>query len=128
MRAEVRDGNPVYLTFHPVSSPYTVILVFLNIRPYICAGHGSQCCDVVLVKGCINLGKPQGVGICEWETDGEQKGRNGNEGISLRATWDQGGRILSQQGGFQVSKGVKKGKQKGNRQWEISNGRAPHVF
>jgi hypothetical protein len=40
-------------------------------------------------------------------------GRDGNEEISLRATWDQGGRILSQLGGFQVSKGVKKGEQKG---------------
>jgi hypothetical protein len=64
------------------------------------------------------LGKPQGVGISEWETDGEQMGRDGDEGISLRATWDQGGRILSQQGGFQVSKGAKKGEQKGNQQGE----------
>jgi hypothetical protein len=40
----------------------------------ICAGLGSQCCDVVLVKGRINLGKPQGVGISEWETDGERRG------------------------------------------------------
>jgi hypothetical protein len=31
-------------------------------------------------------------------------GRDGNEEIGLRATWDQGGRILSQQGGFQVSR------------------------
>ncbi len=69
-----------------------------------CAGPGSQCCDVVLVKGRINLGKPQGVGVSEWETDGEQIARDGDDEISLRATWDQGGRILSQQGGFQVSK------------------------
>jgi hypothetical protein len=41
---------------------------------------------VVLVKGRIKLGKPQGVGISEWETDGEQMGRDGDEGISLRAT------------------------------------------
>ncbi len=70
-----------------------------------CAGPGSQCCDVVLVKGSINSGKPQGVGISEWDADGEQMGRDGNDEISLRATWDQGGRILSQLGGFQVSKG-----------------------
>ncbi len=85
-----------------------------------CAGLGSQCCNVVLVKGRINLGKPQGVGISEWETDGEQMERDGDEGISLRATWDQGGRILSQQGGFQVSKGAKQG--------EMSKGKALHVF
>jgi hypothetical protein len=85
----------------------------MNNQRSVCAGHGSQCCDVVLVKGRINLEKPQGVGISEWETDGEQMGRDGNEGISLQATWDQGGRILSQQAGFQVSKGVKKGEQKG---------------
>jgi hypothetical protein len=48
-----------------------------------CAGLGSQCCDVVLVRGRINLGKPQGVGISEWETDGEQMGRDGNDWISL---------------------------------------------
>ncbi len=70
-----------------------------------CAGLGSQCCDVVLVRGRINSGKTQGAGISEWEADGEQMGRDGNDEISLRATWDQGGRILSQQGGFQVSKG-----------------------
>ncbi len=72
---------------------------------YFCAGPRSQCCDVVLVKGRINSGEPQGVGIFEWETDGEQMGRDGDDEISLRATWDQGGRILSQQGGFKVSKG-----------------------
>ncbi len=40
-------------------------------------------------------------------------GRDGNGEISLRATWDQGGRILSQQGGFQVSKRGQKGEQRG---------------
>ncbi len=68
------------------------------------------------------MGKPQGVGISEWETDGEQMGRDGDEEISLRATWDQGGRILSQQGGFQVSKGAEKGGQKGNQQGENEQG------
>ncbi len=86
-----------------------------------CAGLGSQCCDVVLVKGHINSGKPQGVGISEWETDGEQMGRDGDEEISLRTTWDQGRWILSQQGGFQVSKGAKKGEQEGNQQGESAN-------
>jgi hypothetical protein len=45
-------------------------------------------------------------------------GRDGNGEISLRATWDQGGRILSQQGGFQVSKGEWKGEQR-----EVSMGK-----
>jgi hypothetical protein len=48
-------------------------------------------------------------------------GRDGDE-ISLRATWDQGGQILSQQGGFQVSKGAEKGEQKGNQQGENEQG------
>ncbi len=44
-----------------------------------------------------------------WGADGE----GWDEEISLRATWDQGGRILSQQGGFQVSKGDQEREQKG---------------
>jgi hypothetical protein len=47
-----------------------------------------------------------------------QMGRDGNEEISSRATWDQGGRILSQQGGFQVSKGDSEGGQKETQQGE----------
>ncbi len=69
-------------------------------------------------KGRINSGKPQGVGISEWGADGEQMGRDGNGEISLRAAWDQGGRILSQQGGFQVSKEDKERGAKGNQQGE----------
>ncbi len=74
------------------------------------------------------MGKPQGVGISEWETDGEQMGRDGDWEISFRATWDQGGRILSQQGGFQVSERDEKGEQKGIHKGKISKGKAPHVF
>ncbi len=36
--------------------------------------------------------------------------------VSLQATWDQAGRILSQQGGFQVSKGEQERGAKGNQQ------------
>jgi hypothetical protein len=36
---------------------------------------------------------------------GEGLGRVEKGEVSLQATWDQGGRILSQLGGFQVSKG-----------------------
>jgi hypothetical protein len=52
----------------------------------------------------------RGVGILEW---GVYEQGEGNGKISLRATWERGGRILSQQGGFQVSKGDKWGA-KGN--------------
>ncbi len=42
----------------------------------------------------------------------------GNGEVSLRATWERGGRILSQQGGFQVSReGLERGA-KGNQQGE----------
>ncbi len=51
--------------------------------------------------------------------------------VSLQATWDRGGPILSQLGGFQVSrKGWKgsKGRQKGNQQGEgKSKGNAPRL-
>ncbi len=61
-----------------------------------------------------------------WGTNGEQMGRDGNEEISLRATWDQGGRILSQQGGFHVGRGNQEREQKGNQQGERkSKGKAP---
>jgi hypothetical protein len=54
--------------------------------------------DVVLVGRTIDLGKPQGVGKLEW-------GGNGEGEVSLRATWDQGGRDhTTQKEGFQVSK------------------------
>jgi hypothetical protein len=61
-------------------------------------------------------------------------GRDENEEISLRATWDQGGRILSQQGGFQVSRGVQEREQKGNqrgerkKQGESTNVYKPNVY
>jgi hypothetical protein len=66
-----------------------------------CSGLASQCCDVVLVGAHLARENPRGSGF----QNGEGMGRDGNGEISLRATWDQGGRILSQQGGFQVSKG-----------------------
>jgi hypothetical protein len=45
----------------------------------------SQIRDVVLVRRTFSSGRPQGVGILEWGGDGDGE-------ISLRATWDQGGR------------------------------------
>jgi hypothetical protein len=69
-----------------------------------------------------------------WGTNGEQMGRDGNEEISLRATWDQGRQILSQQGGFQVSrrdqereqKGISKGREKARG--ESANVYKPNVY
>ncbi len=61
-------------------------------------GLGSQCRPNECIFGS---GKPWGVGILgrglyePWEGNGE---------VSLRATWERGGRILSQLGGFQVSR------------------------
>jgi hypothetical protein len=49
-------------------------------------------------------------------------GRDGNGEISLQATWDQGGQILSQQGGFQVSKVDLERGAKGNQQGEKEQG------
>ncbi len=64
----------------------------------------SQVRDVVLMNVYLDLGNSGGSGF--WNGEGNGK-------ISLRATWVRGGRILSQQGGFQVSKGGTKGEQKG---------------
>jgi hypothetical protein len=63
---------------------------------------GSQFRDVVLMSVYLDLGNPGGVGILGWLVYEQGEG---NGEFSLRATWERGGRILSQQGGFQVSKG-----------------------
>jgi hypothetical protein len=49
-------------------------------------------------------------------------GRGGSRGVSLQATWDQGGWIISQLGGFQVSRRGLKGS-KGNQQGETKKAR-----
>jgi hypothetical protein len=54
-------------------------------------------------------------------------GRDGNEKISLRATWDQGGRILSQQGGFQVSKRGQEREQKGSARGDKEQGESTSI-
>jgi hypothetical protein len=64
--------------------------------------------------GCLSeaLGK-----LGFWEFGwGRVWGKGGTEEVSLQATWDQGGQILSQLGGFQVSRrGLERGaKSKGN--------------
>jgi hypothetical protein len=72
----------------------------------------SQVHDVVLVRCIFSSGKPQGVGILEWGVYGE--------GMEMgRSVYEQPGTkvdgILSQQGGFQVSRRETKGSKK---KWE----------
>jgi hypothetical protein len=75
---------------------------------YCCSGScepGSRCHP----NECIFGGeKPQEVGILEAGV--YEQGKGNGEG-SLQANGDQGGRILSQLGGFQVSEGDQKGEQ-----------------
>jgi hypothetical protein len=66
----------------------------------------SQVRDVILLSVYLDLGNPRGVGF--WDEGVYEQGE-GNGEFSLRATWERGGRILSQQGGFQVSKGRQMG-------------------
>jgi hypothetical protein len=65
--------------------------------------------NVVLMNVYLGLGGPGGSGF--W-VGGYEPGE-GNGEVSLRATWERGGRILSQQGGFQVSGEGQKGEQRG---------------
>jgi hypothetical protein len=69
--------------------------------------------------GCtIDLGKPRGVRKLEW--GGNREGIGGGE-VSLRATWDQGGRDrTTQEEGFQVSK--RDSRERGNWQGELTEG------
>ncbi len=66
-----------------------------------------------------------------WELEGGGVGeRVGTGEVSLQATWDRGGRILSQLGGFQVSRRGLKGEQKGTKQsqqGEKKQGEAPYI-
>jgi hypothetical protein len=70
----------------------------------------TQVRDVVFLKCIFSSGKPQGVGISEW-------GVYGWSGEMGRSVYEQPGtevdRILSQQGGFQLSK----------REWRGAKGR-----
>jgi hypothetical protein len=58
--------------------------------------------NVVLMNVYLDLGNSGGSGF--WvEGYMSQVREMGKLEVSLRATWERGGRILSQQGGFQVS-------------------------
>jgi hypothetical protein len=70
-------------------------------------GSGLQCCPNECIFGS---GKPWGVGILD---GGVYEPGEGNGEVSLRATWERGGRILSRLGGFQVSREGEKGEQWG---------------
>jgi hypothetical protein len=56
--------------------------------------------NVVLMNVYLDVENPGGSGC--W-VGGVYEPGEGNGEVSLRATWERGGRILSQQGGFQVS-------------------------
>jgi hypothetical protein len=56
--------------------------------------------NVVLMNVYLGLEKPRGVGILGEGPHGQVREM---KGVSLRATQERGGRILSQLGGFQVS-------------------------
>jgi hypothetical protein len=65
--------------------------------------------DVVLMNVYSGFGIPRGVGILG--KGGARSARWGKARVSLRATQGRGGRIPSQQGGFQVSGKGNKGEQ-----------------
>ncbi len=61
---------------------------------YICVLYtGSWVCDVALIEYTLGSGETQ-----EGREFGREgtKGQWGTKGVSLRATWDWGGRFLSQ--------------------------------
>ncbi len=71
----------------------------------------------LLSKGRIKLGKPQGVGVSEWETDGEQMGFRWGGMEMRRSVYEQPGTRVDgshrSKEGFQVSKGDQEREQKG---------------
>ncbi len=67
----------------------------------------SQVRDAVLMNVYLEVRNPGGLGFWNW---GYMSKERGNGEFSLQAIGDRGGRILSQQGGFQVSeRGSKRG-------------------
>jgi hypothetical protein len=85
-----------------------------------------------LSKGRINLGKPQGVGVSKWETDGEQMGSCW-EGMEMgRSVHKQPGTRVDgsyrSKEGFQVSKGIKKGSKRGSARGNEKQGESANVY
>jgi hypothetical protein len=77
------------------------IVKLSHLNPLIVSEHMGWVRNVVLMNVHFGSGTPQGVGISG--RGGARWADGGNAGVSLRATQGRGGRILSQQGGFQVS-------------------------
>ncbi len=79
----------------------------------------------VLMNVYLDLENPGGLGF--WVGGYMNQVKEMGE-VSLRATWERGGRILSQQGGFQVSReGLERGA-KGNQQGEKEAREMCHVY
>ncbi len=69
--------------------------------------------NVILIKCIFRSGNPGG-GSGFW-AKGSSWATERTKGVSLRATGSRGGRILTQQGGFQVSRQGDQGEQGANR-------------
>ncbi len=81
-------------------SPYSMWCCVLPPYPVRSVSeHMGWVRNVVLMSVYLGLGNPRGSGF----RVGARWAGEGNTGVSLRATQGRGGRILSQQGGFQVS-------------------------
>ncbi len=112
-------GYPLHIWSGPCDNrhypryPLHIWLVCWSRKPEL------RCC---LSKGRINLGKPQGVGVSEWETDGEQMGSRWGGMEMRRSVYEQTGTRVDgsycSKEGFQVSKEDQEREQKG-----ISKGR-----
>ena len=101
------------------------MLEILSAVSYYCAGSCEQDSQCFPNECIFGSGKPRRV----WILGGRvYEPGEGNGEVSLRATWERGGRILSQQGGFQVSrKGFERGA-KGNQQGEKEARGMCHVY
>ncbi len=93
IRGKNLDGLSLYISI----APYFYIYFFscITVRE-----HMGWVRNVVLMNVYLGLEKPQGVGN---SGDGPHGQVREMKGVSLQATRERGGRILSQQGGFQVS-------------------------
>ncbi len=88
------------LPFLKIENVYILSLENIIFESKIVSEHLGRVHNVILIKCIFRSGRPRGVGILDkgstWVEWGEQR-------VSLQATGSRGGRILSQQGGLQVS-------------------------
>jgi hypothetical protein len=117
----VQIGMPLANALNSVGYMDTVRFLTISVLDF-----GSQVHDAILMNVYLDVRNPRGVGILEWGVYGQGEG---NEEFSLQATGDQGGRILSQLGGFpSKQRGLERGA-KGIQQGEIkSKGIAPCIL